>query len=175
MTTHDETNPVRMTPSTKQPHKQETRYNRGLTTQCIKMKTFSAFLVIVALTLTACGNDSDRHFNDGHDPMHDETHMSQTPMVHMEEGVQVVSIEAGANGYEPAQVELAAGIPARLLFTRTTASPCLAQVTAPDFGIDPVDLPLNETVAIEFTPGEPGTYSFACGMDMVHGTVIVRS
>lgn len=110
-----------------------------------------------------------------HDTMAHETAGDPVSTHQMEGGVHVVAIEAGAGGYDPSQIELVAGVPVRLVFTRTTTSPCLAQVMAPDFGIEPVDLPMNEAVAIEFTPETAGTFSFACGMNMVHGTVIVRS
>jgi plastocyanin domain-containing protein len=35
-------------------------------------------------------------------------------------------------------------------------------------------LPLNEPVVIEFTPERAGEVSFACGMNMLKGTVVVR-
>jgi multidrug efflux pump subunit AcrA (membrane-fusion protein) len=34
--------------------------------------------------------------------------------------------------------------------------------------------PLNEPVAIEFTPSKAGEIAFACGMSMLHGTVVVE-
>jgi plastocyanin domain-containing protein len=33
---------------------------------------------------------------------------------------------------------------------------------------------LNEPVAIEFTPAKTGEIAFACGMNMLHGTVLVQ-
>lgn len=35
-------------------------------------------------------------------------------------------------------------------------------------------LPLNEPVTIEFIPGETGDLSFACGMNMLRGVVVVQ-
>jgi plastocyanin domain-containing protein len=35
-------------------------------------------------------------------------------------------------------------------------------------------LPLNEPVAIEFTPSNAGEIAFACGKNMLHGSVIVQ-
>ena len=35
-------------------------------------------------------------------------------------------------------------------------------------------LPLNEPVVIEFTPANAGDIAFACGMNMLHGTVVVQ-
>ena len=35
-------------------------------------------------------------------------------------------------------------------------------------------LPLNESVVIEFTPAKSGDITFACGMNMLHGTFVVQ-
>lgn len=93
----------------------------------------------------------------------------------MEDGVQVIDIEAGREGFQPGAVSLAAGIPARLVFTRTVDSECSSQVTVPDFGVAPTDLPMNEPVVIEFTPTQDGDFSFVCGMEMQRGTLVVQS
>lgn len=89
--------------------------------------------------------------------------------------VQVVHITAGPMGYSPKQIELKAGVPAQLVFTRTTESACLEQVQIPAFGIETTDLPLNEAVTLSFTPKENGSYSFVCGMNMQEGTIVVNS
>ena len=91
----------------------------------------------------------------------------------MQSGVQVVRITVGASGFEPQKLELKAGVPARLLFTRTTDGTCAKQVQIPEFGIGKTDLPLGEPVAIEFTPEKTGPFTFACGMDMLKGSLIV--
>ena len=76
-------------------------------------------------------------------------------------------------GYEPAKVTLRAGVPARLTFLRTTDKTCGTEVVFPSLSIKRA-LPLNESVAIEFTPAKSGDIAFACGMNMLHGTVVVR-
>lgn len=93
----------------------------------------------------------------------------------MEDGVQVVDIEAGSMGYQPRQIQLQAGVPARLVFTRTVESECSSQITLPAYNIAATDLPLGEAVAIEFTPTEAGEVDFVCGMDMQRGTIAVVS
>lgn len=90
-------------------------------------------------------------------------------------GVQVIHITASDMGYEPEQIQLQEGVPARLVFKRTTKSHCMEQVQIPAFGIEKVDLPLNEPVTIEFTPNDSGAFTFACGMDMLEGTIVVKS
>ena len=91
------------------------------------------------------------------------------------DGVQVVEIEAGRMGYQPRQIALEAGVPARLVFTRTIEDECSSQITLPDYDVPTTDLPLNEPVAIEFTPTEAGEVQFVCGMDMQRGTIAVVS
>jgi Cu+-exporting ATPase len=36
------------------------------------------------------------------------------------------------------------------------------------------ELPLNTPVTVEFIPGKTGEIAFACGMNMLHGTVVVQ-
>ena len=93
----------------------------------------------------------------------------------MIDGVQVVEIEAGRMGYQPRQVHLQAGVPARLVFTRTVEDDCSSQITLPTYDVAATDLPLGEAVAIEFTPTEAGEVEFVCGMDMQRGTIAVVS
>ena len=75
--------------------------------------------------------------------------------------------------YEPAQVILRAGTPARITFVRTTDKTCGTEVVFPSLNITRA-LPLNEPVVIEFTRPQSGDIAFACGMNMLHGTVVVR-
>jgi len=35
-------------------------------------------------------------------------------------------------------------------------------------------LPLHQPATIEFTPDKAGEIAFACGMNMLHGTVVVQ-
>src|SRR4029450_1942766 len=86
---------------------------------------------------------------------------------------QTATVVVSEKGYEPAKVTLRAGTPARITFVRTTDKTCGTEVVFPSLNIKRA-LPLNEPVAIEFTPARPGDIAFACGMNMLHGTVVVR-
>jgi plastocyanin domain-containing protein len=88
-------------------------------------------------------------------------------------GVQEVTLTVDG-GYEPSQIMVQAGQPVRLNFDRKDPSSCLEEVRFPDFRIAQA-LPLNQTTAIEFTPGKPGRYEFACGMNMFRGVVEVQA
>ncbi len=94
---------------------------------------------------------------------------------HLVDGVQVVEIEAGAMGFQPRQFTLQGGVPARLVVTRTVEDDCSSQLTIPAYDVDTEHLPLNEPVAIEFTPAETGEVEWVCGMDMQRGTIAVVS
>ena len=76
-------------------------------------------------------------------------------------------------GYEPATITLRAGAPARITFLRTADKTCGTEVVFPSLNIKRA-LPLNEPVEIEFMPAKAGDIAFACGMNMLHGTVVVR-
>ena len=89
------------------------------------------------------------------------------------EAVQTAKVVVNEQGYEPAKVTLRAGTPARITFVRTTDKTCGTEVVFPSLNIKRA-LPLNEPVVIEFTPAKSGDIAFACGMNMLHGTVVVR-
>ena len=86
--------------------------------------------------------------------------------------VQTAQVIVSEAGFEPASVALSAGAPARLTFLRTTEKTCGTEVVFPSLGITRA-LPLNQPVAIEFTPAA-GEIAFACGMNMLKGMVIVE-
>jgi membrane fusion protein, heavy metal efflux system len=89
------------------------------------------------------------------------------------EPAQTANVVVSEQGYEPAKVTLRAGTPARITFVRTTDKTCGTEVVFPSLNIKRA-LPLNEPVEIEFTPAKAGDIAFACGMNMLHGSVVVQ-
>jgi hypothetical protein len=87
--------------------------------------------------------------------------------------VQTAKVVVSEKGFEPAKVTLRAGVPARLSFVRTTDNTCGTEVVFPSLNIKRA-LPLNQPVEIEFTPAKAGEFAFACGMNMLQGTVVVQ-
>jgi plastocyanin domain-containing protein len=87
--------------------------------------------------------------------------------------VQNVKIMVNEQGYEPAKVVLRAGVPVRLTFVRTTDKTCGTEVVFTSLNIKKA-LPLNDPVVIGFTPAKSGDIAFACGMNMLHGTIVVQ-
>lgn len=87
-------------------------------------------------------------------------------------GTQEVTITV-QGGYEPAEVHLRKGVPARLVFDRRETSSCSEEVVLPDFGIRKF-LPAFQKTAVELTPEKPGSFEFTCGMSMLRGRLVVE-
>jgi plastocyanin domain-containing protein len=88
------------------------------------------------------------------------------------QGVQQVRIEV-QGGYSPSVIRVEAGRPVQLDFHRTETGGCTEEVVLPDFGIRSF-LPPHRTTPVVFTPTNPGSYEFTCGMGMVRGRLIVE-
>ncbi|MDX1440142.1 MAG: cupredoxin domain-containing protein [Rubricoccaceae bacterium] len=136
-------------------------------------------LITLLLLLPACGSDAPETSGNTAAPdsqtNNPETQSTEPLEPRMENGVQVVDIEAGELGFVPVSVSLHADVPARLVFIRTTEKTCATEVAIPAFEVGPVELPLGDPVAVEFTPTETGDFRFACGMDMQEGALLVQS
>lgn len=147
------------------------------------MTRFFPLLLAAPLVLAACGDAGSDDQADvpasapavaaEHEHMASADGEAAAPQVI--DGVQVVEVEAGRMGYQPRRIALEAGVPARLVFTRTVDDACSSQVTLPAYDVPTTDLPLGEPVAVEFTPTETGEVQFVCGMDMQRGTIAVVS
>ena len=74
--------------------------------------------------------------------------------------------------YQPAELHVRAGEPARLIFRREETAPCSERVVFPDYGIS-VMLPPFEDVAVDLPASDPGEHEFTCQMAMLHGRMIV--
>jgi plastocyanin domain-containing protein len=86
--------------------------------------------------------------------------------------VQTAKVVVTELGFEPEKVTLKAGIPAKITFVRTTEKTCGTEVIFDALKIER-KLPLNEPVTVEFTPAKAGDIAFACGMNMLRGTVVI--
>ena len=76
-------------------------------------------------------------------------------------------------GYSPNLIRAREGVPLRLVFDRREAGDCTSRVVFPDFGVTRSLAPFTRTT-LEFTPDRSGEFGFACGMNMVHGTLLVE-
>ena len=87
-------------------------------------------------------------------------------------GVQEIHVTV-KGGYSPEVIVARPGVPLRIHFRREETSPCSEEIVFPDFGIHQ-QLPAFETTVIDLPPAKAGSYRFACGMDMMRGTLKVE-
>jgi Cu+-exporting ATPase len=90
----------------------------------------------------------------------------------LEGGRQVVDITV-RGGYSPNLVRVTAGQPVRLRFDRQENSDCTARVVFPDLRKS-ASLAAFGTTTLDLDIDEPGEYAWACGMNMLHGTLIAE-
>src|SRR5512133_2059383 len=76
-------------------------------------------------------------------------------------------------GYSPNLIRTQQGVPLRLVFDRQESGDCTSRVVFPDLGVSRSLMPFGRTT-VEFTPDRSGEFGFACGMNMVHGTLLVE-
>jgi plastocyanin domain-containing protein len=86
--------------------------------------------------------------------------------------VQTATVEVTEKGFSPTSINLKPDAPARITFVRRTDETCAKEVVIKDYDIKR-DLPLNQPVVVEFTP-KKGEFTFACGMAMMRGKLVVR-
>jgi plastocyanin domain-containing protein len=88
-----------------------------------------------------------------------------------EGGAQVIRMAVTSYGYQPNTFTVKAGTPVKWVIDGTGVTGCTRYLVSTEFGINQ-KLTNSENV-IEFTPTNPGSYSFHCGMNMVRGTMNV--
>jgi hypothetical protein len=85
-------------------------------------------------------------------------------------GVQKIAVDLSSGSYNPSEIVLKAGVPAEITFGQSAG--CTAQVQSADLGFFE-DLSTGpKTVKIPAL--KAGTYGFACGMNMVTGSIVVK-
>lgn len=88
---------------------------------------------------------------------------------------RTVEITVTDRGYEPSRIELREGEPVRLVFHQEAKSSCAHSVKSDELGLETTELPEGETTVVELTPEESGEFTFACGMGMLKGTLVVKA
>jgi plastocyanin domain-containing protein len=86
---------------------------------------------------------------------------------------QTVRLDVTDRGFEPAEIKVHSGRPVTLLVTRKTDATCAKEIVIADAHVRE-ELPLNQEVRITFTPETPGELRYACGMDMLTGSLRVE-
>jgi P-type Cu+ transporter len=87
-------------------------------------------------------------------------------------GVQEVEIRV-KGGYSPDLIRVKKGVPLRLVFDRQESGDCTERVVFPDFRVSK-SLAAFQRTSVELVPEQAGRFPFACGMNMVHGELVVE-
>ncbi len=85
-------------------------------------------------------------------------------------GVQKIAVDVSKGYYDPSTIELKAGVPAEITFSQ--ASGCTGIVQSQQLGFSEDLSGGPKTVSLPAL--QAGTYQFACGMNMVTGTIVVK-
>jgi Cu+-exporting ATPase len=86
--------------------------------------------------------------------------------------VQEIEVKV-RGGYSPDIIRVKKDVPLKLIFDRQEAGDCSSRVVFPDFHASKT-LPAFARTTLEFTPDKAGEFGFACGMNMLHGTLVVE-
>ncbi len=85
-----------------------------------------------------------------------------------------IDLSVTENGFEPESIDVKPGSDVVLQVTRKTDSTCAKQIQVPSQKVK-VDLPLNQTVAVNLGKVKKGEIRFGCGMDMMEaGRIVVE-
>jgi len=87
-------------------------------------------------------------------------------------GVQRAAVTV-RGGYSPEVLRVRQGVPVELVFDRQESGDCTSRVVFPDFQLSAA-LPAYQQTTVRLEPAEAGEFGFACGMNMIHGTLIVE-
>jgi plastocyanin domain-containing protein len=98
---------------------------------------------------------------------------SPTPSPVASSGVQEVQLVVTDAGFQPAEVAVAKDRPIRLTVTRKTNQTCATEIVFKEIDVKK-DLPLDQAVTIDLPAQQSGTLNYACGMNMIKGSLIVQ-
>jgi Cu+-exporting ATPase len=87
-------------------------------------------------------------------------------------GAQTVTVVV-QGGYKPDLIVARRGVPLKMIFDRREESPCSDEIVVPEFGIRRA-LPAHAKTELTVTPERTGEFEFTCGMNMLHGKILVE-
>lgn len=88
-------------------------------------------------------------------------------------GPREVQLAVTDRGFEPSQTIVPRGQALTLVVTRKTDQTCATEIVIPGLNQRQA-LPLNQAVRIEVPAGVADTLNYACGMDMMRGTIVAK-
>jgi plastocyanin domain-containing protein len=86
---------------------------------------------------------------------------------------KTVQVAVTDDGFVPQRIEARKGEPLTLVVTRKTERTCATEIVIKEYGINQ-PLPLDKPVTVTFTPTRSGQVKYACGMDMITGTLVIQ-
>src|SRR5712691_8547515 len=86
-------------------------------------------------------------------------------------GVQRVTVTV-RGGYSPDVIRARRGVPLEVVFDRQESGDCTSRVVFPDLAVSAA-LPAFGQTTVRLDPATAGSFGFACGMNMIQGTLIV--
>ncbi len=86
-------------------------------------------------------------------------------------GVQKATVTING-GYSPSTIQVVAGKPVELTFTRTEKSGCGGEVVIKGLKYDK-QVATGKSIVVKFTPKTAGEIPFTCGMGMLSGKIVV--
>src|SRR6266567_573584 len=87
-------------------------------------------------------------------------------------GVQRVVVTV-KGGYSPDVITARQGVPLEVTFDRQESGDCTSRVLFPDLAVSAA-LPAFGRTTVRLDAAEAGSFGFACGMNMIHGTLVVE-
>ncbi len=87
------------------------------------------------------------------------------------DGAQRITVTV-QGGYRPDVIRARHGVPLDLVFDRQESGDCTSRVVFPDLAVS-ASLPAFERTTVRLASPRPGSYGFACGMNMIHGTLLI--
>jgi Cu+-exporting ATPase len=87
------------------------------------------------------------------------------------DGVQRVVVTV-RGGYRPDVIRVRQGVPVEVVFDRQESGDCTSRVVFPDLAVTAA-LPAFARTTVRLDPVRAGSFGFACGMNMVRGTLLV--
>ena len=89
-----------------------------------------------------------------------------------EEALQRITVRV-KGGYIPDTIVANPGMPLEIAFVREEDAPCSDEVWFPSLGVK-LALPAFETTRVRIPPTPAGRYPFTCGMNMLHGLLLLE-
>src|SRR6266700_134752 len=87
-------------------------------------------------------------------------------------GVQRITVTV-RGGYSPDVIRARQGVPLEVVFDRQESGDCTSRVVFPDLAVSAA-LPAFERTTVRLDPATAGSFGFACGLNMLHGTLVVE-